>query len=348
MRDTLFWKGKKVLVTGHTGFVGTWLSMVLNYSGALVYGISLPAEPGSIYEQVKGCFNHTHIELDIRDTEELEAQIIRIRPDVIFHLAAFGFIQECMSDPLRAFSVNSVGTSNLMNSVLKCDSVQSLIIASTDKVYENNGESHLFTEDEILGATDPYSASKLCEDITVRSFYETYTNDNTIGMCVVRPSNILGGGDHHLNRLIPGIFDAFHKGDTPKIRNWDSVRPWQDILDMCDAYLFLARYVYGSGKYDIVNVGPEPDGVCTVGEIVNIVSDLYGNSIDHQENDNTSVFDKKWLGLSIERIKSLGWQPKYTLSDTLMNIYSCYEKEMNTSMYDICIKQIKDYYRNED
>ncbi len=345
MQSVDFWKNRRVLITGHNGFVGTWLTLVLQYIGAEVCGVSLDAEQGSLYDRVQANIRDKSYVLDIREKAEIQKVVNEFNPEVIFHLAAFGFIQECIANPETAFSTNTVGTYNVLDSVARCDSVKSIIVASSDKVYKNEGRQCLFSENDQLGGVDPYSASKTCEDIIAKSYYESYLKNGDVGMCIVRPSNILGGGDHHGNRLIPSIFQSFDNGEEPQIRNPQAVRPWQDILDMCDAYLFLAERTYNDKNCDIVNVGPELDGVCTVGEISAKVGWLFGQTIVNNGGNKNTLAEHMWLGLSIEKIKGLGWSPKMTIDDTLENVFQCYKCEQNGELFDICMSQIKEYYR---
>lgn len=344
MNERLFWKNKKVLITGVTGFVGSWLAMVLNYFGAEIYGIALAPESGSLYEKIS---QHLHLkmdEIDIRNKAITKNAVLEFKPEIVFHLAAFGFIQECLVDPERAFSTNTIGNYNVLESIAQCESVRSIVVASSDKVYKNDSVRTLFCEKDSLGGEDPYSASKTCQDIISRSYYGTCLEKKEVGMCVVRPSNILGGGDHHENRLIPSIYKAFDKGEEPQIRNPQAVRPWQDVLDMCDAYLFLSKRAYNMHELDVVNVGPKPEGVCTVSEIAKKVGILYGKDIKEDADIKNDIAEKMWLGLSIEKMQKLGWSPKMTIDDTLVNVYHCY-KCGDENIYDICMNQIKEYYK---
>lgn len=352
MINKLFWNDKRVLITGHTGFVGTWLSMVLAGKGAMLYGLSLKAETDSLYSRVAGSFPIESHECDLRDNTAVDDLVESIKPDIVFHLAAFGFIQECYLDPYRAFSTNVDGTVNLLNAIRKSNYVKSVIIASSDKVYNNDYSGNavsriLFEETNSLGGNDPYSASKTCQDITSRSFHDTYLRDRSIGMAVVRPSNILGGGDHHSQRLIPSIYSSLNGEHRVVIRHPDAVRPWQDILDMCDAYLRISEHVYNRTDCCVYNVGPEPEGIMSVREIAETVAALYGldSSAVICSDENATVAEKEYLGLSIEKIKrELNWCPKYSLYDTLRNVYMFYEEGRGQDAYDICMKQIHDYY----
>ena len=339
-----YWKGKKVLITGHTGFVGSWLTLVLRYMGADITGFSLEEEKGSLYGRIKGGLEINSIYGDLRNQEEIRNCIEECKPEIVFHIAAFGFVKECHEDPYRAYSTNVQGTLNLLGAIEKCDSVTRIIVASSDKVYHNtDSEAYLFKEDDPLGGSDAYSASKTCEDMLAQGFYGSYLKAQGKAVCIVRPSNILGGGDHNMTRLIPSIYDNLRKGLKPEIRNPDSVRPWQNIFDIVDAYLMLAERC--NAGLSVYNVGPLPDGIKTVGEIADYVSRLYGVTAENTESDNINSIEKAYLGLSIEKImKETGWKPKRGLDDTLREIYEFYKNEDGKNTYDLCMKQIRDYY----
>lgn len=342
--DGSFWRNRKVLVTGHTGFVGTWLSLVLKHWGADVAGFALEEESGALYGKIKKKLNTKSVYGDLRDISAIKECIADVKPTVVFHIAAYGFVKECYEDPERAYSSNVQGTLNLFQALRDKNESCRVIIASSDKVYKNSGvETYLFKEEDSLGGTDPYSASKTCEDILAQSCYESYLQDYG-ALAVVRPSNILGGGDHNMNRLIPSIYYNFSRGMEPQIRNPDSIRPWQNVLDMVDAYLAVAETVDRGCR--IYNVGPETEGIKTVGEIAAYVTRLYGKTVNMQEQKHSDVKEKAYLGLSIEKIKKeLNWTPKRTLEETLDEIYEFYNQDNGHNTYDLCMSQIKRYYQ---
>ncbi len=339
-----YWKGRKVLITGHTGFVGSWMTCVLQYLGADITGFSLKEEAGSLYGRIKGKLNINSVYGDLRDRYEIEHCLGSCNPEVVFHIAAFGFVKECHEDPYRAYSTNVQGTLNLLDAVSKCDSVGKVIVASSDKVYHNtDSEAYLFREDDPLGGSDTYSASKTCEDMLFQSYFDTYLRKGQKAGCIVRPSNILGGGDHNMTRLIPSIYYNLGRGKEPEIRNPDSVRPWQNIFDVIDAYLVLGERC--EEGLSIYNVGPLPEGIKTVGEIAEYVSSLYGKKSRNTVNDVLGAREMNYLGLSIEKIvKEQNWQPKRNLEETLDEIYEFYENDGGNNTFDLCMKQIREYY----
>lgn len=346
--DRQFWKDKKVLVTGHTGFVGAWLCMVLKRVGADVTGFSLIEEEKSLYEKIKNRLGIKSIYGDLRDYKAIQDCVDEAKPEVVFHIAAFGFVKECFDDPARAYSSNVQGTLNLFEALRGMNKPCRIIVASSDKVYKNNDKDmYLFAEDDPLGGSDPYSASKTCEDVLAQSYYDSYLKKDEFSLCIVRPSNILGGGDHNMNRLIPSIYFSLGQDRTPEIRNPDSVRPWQNIFDIVDAYITVAERV--EVGYEAYNVGPEQEGIKTVGEIASYVSGLYGIEYDRADKSSSSVKEKAYLGLSIEKIKrELGWKPQRSLEQTLDEIYNFYRLDNGNNTYDLCVAQIKDYYHFQE
>lgn len=340
---------KRIFVTGHTGFVGTWLCAVLTYFGCDVTGFSLPEDERALYGKIKDKIGINNVYGDLRDKETVDSIIKDVNPDIIFHIAAFGFVKECFDDSERAYSSNVQGTLNLFEAIKRIDKPCRIVVASSDKVYKNSGmDACLFKEDDPLGGSDPYSASKTCEDILAQSSFDSYLATKGCALCIVRPSNILGGGDHNMNRLIPSIYYNLGCGKLPEIRNPNSVRPWQNIFDIVDAYLTVAEKVETGCR--IYNVGPEQEGIKTVGEISSYVSSLYGMESGKEKNFKTSfgVKEKAYLGLSIDKIKNeLGWTPRRTLEQTLDEIYEFYIQDDGNNTYDLCSSQIKNYYNEE-
>lgn len=357
--NNFFWKNKRVLITGHTGFVGTWLGMVLSFFGADVTGFALREEKGSLYDCVKKQLQMHSVYGDLRDKAAVEECIAKCTPEIVFHIAAFGFVKECHADPERAFSSNVQGTENLLEIIRRDGAIKDIVVASSDKVYRNGNQTdYLFHETDPLGGIDPYSASKTCEDILAQSYYEAYLAGQQKSMCIVRPSNILGAGDHHENRLVPGIFCALMRGEKPVLRNPNAVRPWQNVLDMVQAYLTIAEKGYHESGLWIYNVGPEPEGILSTKEIAEHVGSLFRESqfekpgtvsrTESGEFRESEVREHAFLGLAIEKIKAeTGWSPRRNIKDTLREIY-CYCKENNgNNAYEICRRQIEDYYVGE-
>lgn len=337
---------KRILITGHTGFVGSWLCATLSYFNANIYGYSLKEEEGSLFEKIKDSLNVTTYYGDLCDINSLEKCMKEVRPDIIIHLAAFGFVHECKIDPYRTFSSNVMGTVNLMETIRKNTSVKSLIAASSDKVYKNpDNEVVLFSETDPLGGNDPYSCSKTCEDLIIQSYYDTYFKNEGKNVTILRPGNIIGGGDHNYSRLIPSLILGIMNDESVEIRNPDAIRPWQFIMDAIDAYVYSAANEHNKTDLHIYNVGPNNDNVFSVKDIVDIIYSIKKSSIEKMmvNNNYPNSIEKQYLGLSIDKIlDQTGWKPHTPLTEALFNIYAFYENDEN--VYDLCMNTISNYY----
>lgn len=344
-----FYKGKKVLVTGHTGFKGSWLCCVLNYLGAKVMGYSLPPETDSLYEQIEGDKIVTSFYGYLEDLDFLRKTIREFCPEIIIHLAAFGFMNECFKDPHRAYSSNVMGTVNLLEVIRECDFVKSVVVVSTDKVYANKDDGSIYSEEDLLGGFSPYSCSKTCMELVVKDYYDNYfkSKEPHIGIAVVRASNVLAGGDHIQSRLIPTILNSIDAGVEVEIRNPNQTRPWQSVLDALDAYLSLGRLLYDNpDEYsEAWNIGPTIEGIKSVGWIFNKM-ESYFNGLEMKSLNSFEVHESETLGLDISKsLSRLDWYPKLSLDSVLELIVDFY-KECKTGekLKKICDKQINQYY----
>lgn len=343
-----FIENKKILITGHTGFVGAWMCAALNYLGADLIGFSLQEETGSLYEKIKDHIKIKSYYGDIFNSIELERCMDENRPEIVIHNAAFVFILKCEKDPYQTYATNVMGTVNLLEIIRKRDYVRHLVGVSSDKVYKNlDYEKILFSETDALDGGEPYSCSKTCQDLIIQSYYNTYFRQKNISVSLFRPSNMIGGGDHHKIRLIPSIIDSIQNNETLELRNPDAIRPWQDILDVIDAYLNVLYNNWGQGKLNIYNLGPTEDNICSVREIVKIIENIREdesglNVAEAQKNGN---IEKKYLGLSIDKIKkNEDWMPRKELKKSLEDLYFFYENDCGDNTYDLMIRNIEDYF----
>lgn len=344
-----FWKNKKVLVTGHTGFVGAWMCAVLKYMEVDVYGISLEADKESLYASIKNSLDVKEYIQDIRDFNRVSEIIELIKPEIVIHLAAFGFVKECYEDVRKAYTTNVIGTMNVLEAIRNCNSVSNVLIVSSDKVYLNkqNMNNYLFKEDEKLGGIDPYSCSKTCEDLIAQSYFDTYLKELGIKLNIVRPGNILGGGDHIKTRLLPSMLEKFSNDELVDIRHPNAVRPWQHILDAIDAYLYVVQKTstVNHMNLEIYNVGPDIEGQMSVGEIASYISSKFINPKVQFGNELSGVKEAAYLGVDITKLKEkINWQPKKKITEILDDTYNFWEKSQEQDKYKLCREQIEAYY----
>ena len=356
-----FYKGKKVMVTGNTGFKGAWLSLWLDRIGADVTGVSLnpPSDPYlySIlkYENVK-----TH-KCDIRNPNALAELVKKEKPEVVFHMAAMPILLQSYDSPLETYMTNTIGTLNVLDASLKVGSVKAVVNVTTDKVYENYDEVLAYKENDRLGGHDPYSSSKACSEIVTSAYRDSYYSQAGIGISTARSGNCIGGGDWGLNRLVPNIVKAinkssetnyFLKGGKVKIRA-SSIRPWQHVLDVMKGYLMLGKATYQhpdefSGPW---NFGPDYKSVRMVKEFAYAFADAYGIDGDKYFEVLDEKHEDKWHEdkiLILDSIKArakLGWESSFSFDTMIKETGEWYLKyyEGKTDMHAFSLKQLDNY-----
>ena len=321
-----FYSNKKVLVTGHTGFKGSWLSMWLQCMGAEVIGYSLkpPTNP-SLFDIADVESNMVSIIGDIRDYQKLKNLFEDYRPEIVFHLAAQALVLESYNNPLETFETNIMGTVNVLEAARSNGKVRSLVNVTSDKCYENNDELKSYKEEDILGGIDPYSSSKASAELVIKSYWKSFFDkEKTLKesfICSVRAGNVIGGGDWAEYRLVPDCVRAIQKKNKIHLRNPNSTRPWQHVLEPLNGYLQLAQIMYELGEdYEGPwNFGPDSESVKTVYWVAEKICELWdipaGQVI---EIGDGSV--KESLNLSLDSTKSqrkLGWKPKLTIESGL-------------------------------
>jgi CDP-glucose 4,6-dehydratase len=346
-----FWRDKRVLITGHTGFKGTWLSIVLNKFGANLLGVSLPPEKPSLFELCNYEKKLKHYNCDIRDKKKLQEIIEQFNPEIVFHLAAQSLVRRSYIDPTETYSINIQGTVNLLTILTKIESVKSILIATTDKVYKNNETGQAFVEDCALGGHDPYSSSKAALEIVVDSYRKSFFQLRGVGVVTVRAGNVIGGGDWAENRLIPDLVRAISAGKTLSIRSGNSVRPWQHVLDCLNAYLTITRGSFiGKNVGGSYNVGPNEDQTATVLDIVDKIKtfDFIGK-LDYKIETEENIFlESTILRLNNEKIKKeLGVTPHWNLNKTLDATIDWYVRQnKGEAPEDLCLSDIDNFKFN--
>ena len=350
IRNKEFYKGKRVFITGDTGYKGAWLSAVLSERGANATGYALKAPEGSMFESIISDLNMQHIDGDVRDYAGLEKAVMDARPEIVLHLAAQAIVKDCFDDPRYAYETNVMGTVNLFECVRKCDSVKSVVVVTTDKVYENKGDGAVYVETDPLGGIDPYSSSKTCMEYIADTYKRSYlqTKERYIGVATVRASNVLGGGDHVQSRLIPSILNSIANGKPVELRNPHQTRPWQSMLDALNGYLTIGRLLYEKpDEYsEAWNIGPTRDGIKDVLWVVNKMKEHYQNT-EYKIGNTFDVAESQTLGLDIGKsVSRLDWKPLLTIDKMLYNIVEFYKMQQDgMPEISICRKQINEFFR---
>ena len=347
-----FFKSRKILVTGHTGFIGSWLTKCLTMLSADVCGYALePHTHPNMYDILD--FNKLllYVKGDIRNTELLHKTLAEFQPEIVIHLAAQPIVLESYDNPVDTFDVNVTGTVNLLNEVRKVGSAKVIIVMTSDKSYRNNEWVYPYRENDVLGGKDPYSASKSCQDIVVNSFRESYFCHSGIAISSIRAGNVIGGGDWAPFRIVPDLVRGIVKGKTVKIRNPNSVRPWQHVLEPISGMLMLAERMYNNIEFSgDWNFGPESHKEITVRELAETFISLWGSgkySIDEMKSYN----EANYLQLDISKAKrKLKWTPRYDFNVALKETIEWYKRYYNceTNMGEITKEQIEKYLSNFD
>ncbi len=350
MIDQAFWKGKRVFLTGHTGFKGSWLSLWLSSLGAQVKGYALnpPTSPSLFYEAEVGKVINSQIG-DIRDQEVLHESMVSFNPDVLIHMAAQPLVRYSYDAPIETYEVNVIGTAKVLEVSRSCSNLKAIVNITTDKCYENDGRSQGYKENDPMGGYDPYSSSKGCAELVTSAYRRSFLKDQGIGLASVRSGNVIGGGDWADDRLIPDILRSFEKGEPVVIRNPKATRPWQHVLEPLSGYLILAEKLYKNQKEyaEGWNFGSSEKDVKPVSWIMDkMISEWPDSSWELDQNSNPHEAD--FLKLDISKAKSkLGWKPVWELSHTLEKIISWHKSWLDKEdMQTICLAEIEEYTKD--
>lgn len=319
MVDTSFWQGKKVLVTGHTGFKGTWMTMLLSSLGAPIIGYSLdsPSTP-SMFDVVNGSSHCHSIHGDVSDYSYLQQTMLLHQPEIIFHMAAQPLVRKSYQDPIHTFQVNVLGTVHLLEAARHTPSVRVIINVTSDKCYENDGVTpHSFRELDRLGGHDPYSASKACAELVTASYRHSFMNSPHLSyprVASVRAGNVIGGGDWAADRLVPDLIRCYQHAEPLMLRNPQAVRPWQHVLDPLHGYMLVAEKLWKDRTYaDAWNFGPLQDTIHTAQDLVQMVVHAWGEPLTIVSEVTNAPYEAPLLTLdSSKAALQLGWVPKLT------------------------------------
>lgn len=320
-----FWKGKKVFLTGHTGFKGSWLSLWLQNMGAVVKGFGLaPATTPALFEQARvGDGMESEIG-DVRDLAGVTASVKAFNPDILIHMAAQPLVRQSYRDPVETYSTNVMGTVHVLEAARQCSRLKAIVNVTTDKCYENREWVWGYRENEPMGGHDPYSNSKGCSELVTSAYRDSFFNTvDTAALASARAGNVIGGGDWAADRLIPDILRAFEQQQPVIIRNPLATRPWQHVLEPLSGYLMLAEKLYTEGKHfaDGWNFGPRDVDVKPVEWILEHMVHQWGGGASWQLDTNPQPHEAQLLKLDISKAaEHLKWQPRWTLVQALDSI----------------------------
>jgi CDP-glucose 4,6-dehydratase len=353
MNET-FWNGRRVFLTGSTGFKGSWLSLMLHELGARVYGYALaPTTKPALFSMaaLNECIELSTI-ADIRDADALKVAIGKARPEVVIHMAAQPLVRESYADPLSTYSTNVMGTANLLEAVRRVDAVQAVLVVTTDKVYENQGWVWGYRETDPLGGFDPYSSSKACTEIVTSAYRQSFFHPHDysrhgVAIASARAGNVIGGGDYASDRLVPDIFRAFAANAPILIRNPKATRPWQHVLEPLRGYLMLAKALVERGP-DVapaINFGPQISDAVPVSEIVEMLVSNWQHAAGWSSQPGEHPHEAHALRLDIAlACNQLNWLPQLRIKDAL-DLCCDWQRNINGGMHarDVTLAQIRAY-----
>lgn len=346
-----YYSNKKVFITGHTGFQGSWLIACLDLLAARIKGYALPPEyENKIYDHLYKSGKIESVLADIRDKNQLRDELIKFNPDFIFHLAAQALVRRSYEIPAETFEINVTGTANLLEAAKDLPGKCTILVITTDKVYENKEKDILYKEDDALGGFDPYSTSKACAELVVGSFRSSFFHPDKSEthqkvLASIRAGNVIGGGDQSRDRLIPDIVRSLEQGKPVDIRNPKSVRPWQHVLEPLGGYLLAGAFLSRNpNRYSSAyNFGPEANDHLTVKECVESAIEYWGSGKWKDNSDAKQPHEAGLLKLDISRAKKeLSWKPKLTTKQAIKWTIDWYKQEPSNQL-EYTYQQIKEY-----
>ena len=348
--DTGFWKNKKVFLTGHTGFKGTWLSLSLQSMGAIVKGYSLkPNTIPNLFTEACVSKNMDSEIGDIRDLNHISKSMLDFNPDVLIHMAAQPLVRYSYKNPIETYSTNVMGTVNVLESARKCSNLKSIVSITTDKCYENTGVKTGYKEHDPMGGHDPYSSSKGCAELVISAYRRSFfTSKNTASLASARAGNVIGGGDWADDRLIPDILRAFEKSEPVVIRNPLSTRPWQHVLEPLSGYLVLAQelFINGDEFAEGWNFGPKDEDCKPVSWIMDQMVEMWGGNASWSLDKNNNPHEAEFLKLDCSKASSkLNWNPKWDLHYALKTIVDWHQNHIKgRDIKKQCLREINNYF----
>jgi len=349
--DRAFWNGKKVFLTGHTGFKGSWLSLWLQSMGAHVTGYALPPETDpNLFEMAHVADGMNSQIGDIREFKPLREAMSAAQPDIVLHLAAQALVRHSYDHPLETYATNVMGTAHLLEAVRSIPSVRSVVIVTSDKCYENREWERGYLETDAMGGHDPYSSSKGCSELVTAAYRNSFFSaaETPAAIASARAGNVIGGGDWATDRIVPDTMLAFMRGESVHIRNPNAIRPWQHVIEPLHGYLLLAEHLYnnGEGFSEGWNFGPDDESSVPVGQIVEQMEKIWGGEASSEiKSDPNAVHEATLLRLDCTKAaERLDWHPKLTLGPTLEWTVEWYRQfKQQADMRAFTIEQIEQY-----
>ena len=342
-----FYKDKTVLVTGHTGFKGSWLSIWLRELGAEVIGYALDPHTEKDNFAVTGLEDKIHdYRGRIQDRSKLKEIFKTPHPDIVFHLSAQPLVRLSYKKPQETFSTNLMGTVNVLEEARRSDSVQAVVNITSDKCYKNKEWVWGYRENDELGGHDPYSASKACAEIAIESYQKSFFNEGEVGIASARAGNVIGGGDFAEDRLITDCIDSIKNDETIKIRSPEAVRPWQFVLEPLYGYLLLGKKLHNNPEryQGAWNFGPDQESMVTVGKLVDTLIDIWGEGSWEDVSKQKNLHEANILKLDTSKSEYyLNWSSKLSIKETVRFLVDWYNRD--TIDYEFDVKQIKKYLK---
>ncbi|MBU1689253.1 MAG: CDP-glucose 4,6-dehydratase [Gammaproteobacteria bacterium] len=341
-----FWQEKSVLVTGHTGFKGGWLSLWLQMLGAQVHGYSLPAATKpSLFHEAQVGEGMVHVEGDIRDLSNLKTCMASAQPEIVFHLAAQALVRQSYLDPVETMTSNVIGTMNLLEAIRSTPSVKAVVVITSDKCYENREWLWPYRENEALGGRDIYSASKACAEIVTASWRASFLAEQGVSIATARAGNVIGGGDWATDRLVPDALRAWQSGIQLQVRYPQAVRPWQHVLEPLAGYLLLAENLYQGKSAEAWNFGPSDADIRPVGALLDSLAMLWCDGASWQARPLQHPHEAGLLRLDSSKARTfLGWQPKFNIDQALEQVVQWHRCWMDgEDMRVFTLNQIEQY-----
>jgi CDP-glucose 4,6-dehydratase len=343
-----FWRGRRVLITGHTGFKGGWLCLWLQKLGAQLQGLALepPTEP-SLFAHARIGDGMSSTIGDIRDLEVVRSCMASFRPEILIHVAAQSLVRESYVDPVSTYGTNVMGTVHVLEAAREVGSARAIVVVTSDKCYENREWEWGYRENEPMGGFDPYSNSKGCAELVTSSYRRSFLQDAGIALASARAGNVIGGGDWAADRLVPDILRAFEREESVRIRNPGSIRPWQHVLEPLSGYLALAEKLFAEGRVwaEGWNFGPRDEDARPVSWIVESMVRRWGGGASWSMEEGKHPHEAHHLKLDISKARSrLGWAPRWTLERALERTVDWHRAWLSgADMREQCLAQIAEY-----